>query len=46
METIEYIGYSREHGCYIFPTIAVQNAKTYDINEEDFFDLPKKSIKS
>ena len=46
VETIEYIGYSREHDCYIFPRIAVQGGKTYDINEEDFFDLPKKSIKS
>ena len=36
VETIEYIGYSREHDCYIFPRIAVQGGKTYDINEEDF----------
>lgn len=46
VETIEYIGYSKEHDCYIFPDIAVHGAKLYAINEQDYFDLPRKSIKS
>ncbi|WP_249963559.1 toprim domain-containing protein [Histophilus somni] len=46
VNTIEHLGYSREHQCYLFPDIAIYKGKTYPKNDEDFFELPKKAIKS
>ena len=46
VEMIDHLGYSREHECYIFPKVAVCGGKVYDINEEDYFELPRKIIKS
>lgn len=46
VEVIEHLGYSREHGCYLFPKVAVQDGKVYEVGEEDYFELPRKSIKS
>jgi len=43
---IDHLGYSREHGCYIYPNVAVQDGRSYTINDEEFFELPKKMIKS
>ena len=46
VEAIDHLGYSREHGCYIYPKVAVCNGRIHEINDEDYFDLPKKTIKS
>lgn len=46
VQTIDYIGYSKEHTAYVFSNIAVRNGKVFDINEEDFFDMGNLSIKS
>lgn len=46
VETVDFIGYSREHGCYVFGDLAVRGGQTYPLNEEDFFELGKLSIKS
>lgn len=46
VETIDYIGYSKEHGCYLFPGIAVKDGETYPMNGEDYFDMPDLNIKS
>jgi len=46
VETIDYIGYSREHGCYVLGDVAVQGGKIHDINNEDFFDLGQLSVKT
>lgn len=43
---IDYIGYTPDHGCYVFNKIAVKDGHFYDLNEEDFFDINKLSIKS
>ncbi len=44
--TIDFIGYSREHGCYIWGDVAVKNGKVYRINEEDYFDFGRTLLKT
>ena len=46
VETIDFIGYSREYSCYIFNKVAVQNGKTYSLNNEDYFEVGKTNLKS
>lgn len=46
VETIDYIGYSKEYGCYIFDGLAIKDGVLYEINGEDFYDLGRTSIKS
>lgn len=46
VDTIDYIGYSREHGAWIFDKLAVKDGRWTDLNEEDFFDFGKLNIKS
>ncbi len=46
VQTIDYVGYSKEFDAYIFPKIAVTGGRQFDINAEDYFDLPKLSIKT
>lgn len=46
VETIDFIGYAKEHGCYLLGDVAVRAGKSYDINAEDFFDFGKLSLKS
>ena len=46
VETIDYIGYSREHQLYIFGDVAVKSGKVYGLNSEDFFEINKQSIKT
>jgi hypothetical protein len=41
IETIGFTGYSRDHGAYIFPDIAVMNGRVFRPNDDDFFDLAK-----
>lgn len=47
VETIDFIGYSKEHQTYIFNDIAVKHGQTYPINADEYFDLPNsKSLKT
>ena len=46
VQTIDFIGYSKEHKCYVFNDVAIKDGIKYDINDEDFFDVGKLSIKS
>ena len=46
VETIDYIGYSIEHGCYVLGDIAVKDGALQDVNSEDFFEFGKLSLKS
>jgi len=46
VQTINFVGYSIEHGAYVFNKTAVKDGRVYDLNEEDFFDFGKLSIKS
>lgn len=47
VETIDFIGYSKEHGAYVFGDLAVAGGKLHQINSEDFFELgPRKQLKT
>ncbi|WP_254424126.1 toprim domain-containing protein [Thalassospira marina] len=46
VETTDFIGYSKEHGIYVFNNQAVAAGRVIDINDEDFFEVGKTSIKS
>ena len=44
--TINWVGYSRDHGVYVLNDLAIAGGKVHKLNEEDFFDVGKLSIKS
>jgi len=46
VQTVDYVGYSKEYDCYVFSDIAVKDGQTIRLNDEDFFDVGKISIKS
>jgi hypothetical protein len=46
VETIDFSGYAKEHGAYIFRDLAVKDGRLYQLNEEDYFDLPKLAVKT
>lgn len=46
VQTVDFVGYSKEHGAWVFNDLAVKGGKVVALNEEDFFDLGKLSIKS
>lgn len=46
VQTIDYVGYSREYGCYVFNDIAIKEGQLITINEEEFFEMGKLKLKS
>ncbi|MEJ1398620.1 MAG: bifunctional DNA primase/helicase, partial [Candidatus Sedimenticola sp. (ex Thyasira tokunagai)] len=46
VETIDYTGYSKEHRAYIYNDLAVKDGQMEKLNEEDFFEFDRLSIKS
>lgn len=46
VDTIDYIGYSKEHGTYIFSDVAVRDGRAVTINDEDYFSFGRETIKS
>jgi hypothetical protein len=46
VQTVEFIGYSADHKAWVFSNKAVCGGQEYDLNEEDFFEIDKLSIKS
>ena len=46
VQTIDFTGYTREHGAYIYGDVAVRDGKVFKLNEEDFFDMDRLSIKT
>lgn len=46
VETVDYVGYSSKHKCYVFNNVAMRNGEMKLLNEEDYFDFGKLSIKS
>ncbi len=45
VETIDFLGYSREHQAYIFNDIAIHNGSIYKANDEDYFEFGKHRVK-
>ncbi|MEW6166038.1 MAG: toprim domain-containing protein [Pseudomonadota bacterium] len=46
VETIDFIGYSKEHGAWVFNDVAVKDGRVIPLNAEDFFEIRRLSIKS
>ncbi|MDN4572886.1 bifunctional DNA primase/helicase [Pandoraea cepalis] len=46
VETIDFIGYSREFGCYVLGDLAVKDGRVHQINGEDFFEIGRLAVKS
>ncbi|MGO4413301.1 toprim domain-containing protein [Cupriavidus sp. KB_39] len=46
VQTIDFVGYAKEHGCYVYADVAVKNGKLFALNDEDFFDVGRLSIKT
>lgn len=46
VQTVDFIGYTKEHGAWVFNDLAVKDGKVVELNDEDFFDIGKLSIKS
>jgi len=46
VETVDFIGYSKEHCAYVFNDFAVSSGQVAELNDEDFFEVGKLSIKS
>lgn len=46
VETIDFIGYSKDQQCYVLGDVAVKEGAIYKLNAEDFFDIGRLSVKS
>ena len=46
VETIDFIGYSKLHGCYVFGDLAVRGGIVSVVNKEDFFEFGKLRLKT
>lgn len=46
VDSIDFIGYSKDHKAWIFDKLAVADGKLIELNEEDFFDIGKRSVNS
>ncbi len=44
--TIDYIGYSIDHGAYVYNAVAAKDGRVVTMNDEDYFEFGKLSIKS
>jgi hypothetical protein len=46
VQTIDYIGYSKEHGCYVFGDWAVRGGIIEKANAEDYFEFKQLRLKT
>lgn len=46
VETIDFIGYSKEHETWVFPELAVHSGQTHELNNEDYYDIGRMSVKT
>lgn len=46
VETIDYVGYSKEHRAYVLGDIAVRDGELVHANEEDYFEFDKLRLKT
>lgn len=46
VQTIDFIGYTREHGAWVFGDLAVSDGRLYTINSEDYFELKQLQLKT
>ena len=46
VETIDFVGYSKEHGVYVMGDIAIKDGIVHTLNDEDYFELGKLNLKT
>lgn len=46
VKTIDYLGYSKEHGCYVFGDLAVRGGVLEKANAEDYFEFKGLRLKT
>lgn len=46
VQTVGFLGYSREHSAYVFTDHAVRGGRLFPLNDEDFFDFGALNLKS
>lgn len=46
VDTIDWVGYSSEHQAYIFNRHAIHKGSVVDINEQDYYKVGRKEVKS
>lgn len=46
VDTIDFIGYSKQHGAWLLGDLAVKDGMTVEANDEDFFEFQKLRLKS
>lgn len=46
VQTIDFVGYSLEHQCYVFNDVAIAGSQVVRVNDEDYFQIGKLAIKS
>lgn len=46
VETIDFIGYSKEHAAWILGDVAVTGGNLYEVNAEDYFEIGRTHVKS
>jgi len=46
VDTIDFVGYSKEHGAYIYNDFAVKDGKYIQANSEDYIEIDKLSVKT
>ncbi len=46
VETIDYIGYSKEHKTYVWNDVAMREGRLQTINDEDYFQFGRLSLKT
>ncbi len=45
VEPIDFTGYSKKHGAWLFGEIAVRGGRVHRLNEEDYFDFGRDAVK-
>tara|TARA_R100000306_G_scaffold60083_1_gene59740 strand:- start:15547 stop:18246 length:2700 start_codon:yes stop_codon:yes gene_type:complete len=46
VETVDFIGYSKELQCYVLGDVAMKGGSLHRLNSEDYFDIGRLSVKS
>jgi len=46
VETIDYVGYAKEHGTYVMGDLAIRDGAVFDLNDEDYFEIGRLNIKT
>lgn len=46
VNTMNWLGFNKDHNAWIFNDVAISKGRVFTLNEEDYFDIDKLSIKS